>query len=407
MGIEGFEDLCTRPVFKMTGCKGLSTNPVAVRCYYCQTQYELMTRKAKKGAVKFKPYIEARRLSVAMLSETPGVTAAKLQGEWTKRVEYIYATMYERALRRQVPPSFALCLCGSLARREACPYSDIDSFLLVGKSAEEDVQYFRRVGMEVRDCLLEMGGAVNGFQLCRGGLQPINIIETPDDLMSQLVDVESVDSGSHLLGIRDSPRFLYGEPQLFEQFQHLVNSAKSQDLGRTKATARANLQKLVSGASFNLPTIQGEAINIKEQLYRPVQLLLSYLSAYFGIHATDGRTQVLELTKANGMSPSFANYFINLLEDVGKLRTQNHLRAKKEDDFLILDKKKARQGDVVATDRDLDQLKACLERLARLKKLTVRFLDEYAVQRKGLEKLFSQKPKSSKNPFTGDVASQA
>ena len=405
MGLEGFEDLCTNTTLKMKGCKGLSNNPAALRCDYCQKKYDFIARKAKKGAVKFQPTIEARRLSVSTMADTPGITAGKLQREWTRRVEHIYATMYERALRKTFPPDFALCLCGSLARREACPYSDIDSFLLVAKQKDADTEYFRRVGKEVRDCLLEMGGAVSGFQLCRGGLHPINIIETPEDLVSQLTEVELYDSGSHLLGIRDSPSFLYGKAKLFEKFQGLVRAAKSQDLGGRRDTALKNLQRLVKpGGAFVLPSLKDEAVNIKEQLYRPVQLLLRDLSAYFGLQATDGRTQVLELTQQKAMSASVANYIINILEDVGKLRVQNHLRAKKENDFLILDSKKAREGDVVATVKDLEQVTACLERLSRLKKLTEKFLDEYAGQHKGLGQVLSQKPK---NPFTGDVAALA
>jgi hypothetical protein len=39
-----------------------------------------------------------------------------------------------------------------------------------------------------------------------------------------------------------------------------------------------------------------------------------------------------------------------------------------------------------------------------LKRLTERFLAEYAIERKGFDKLFSSKPKSSQNPFNGDMA---
>lgn len=63
-------------------------------CGYCQKKYDFIARKAKKGAVKFKPSIDARRLSVAKMSDTPGITAGKLQREWSKRVEHIYATMF-------------------------------------------------------------------------------------------------------------------------------------------------------------------------------------------------------------------------------------------------------------------------------------------------------------------------
>jgi len=407
MPIDPFSPYCTNPVLKMEGCKGLEHNEFAYRCDYCKRKYEFRVRKAKKGAAKFAPSIEARRLSVSTMSDLPGITAGKMQREWTKRIEHIYATMYQRALRKCLPPDFALCLCGSLARREACPYSDIDSFLLVGKRKDADVEYFRRVGTEVKECLLEMGGAVSGLRMCLGGLDPINIIETPEELLDQLTDWEIRDPGSHVLGIRDSPRFLYGTYKLSRKFQDLISAAKSQDLPGRRSTAVKNLQRLVKpGGDFDLPTIKDETIMIKEQLYRPVQLLLRDLSAYFGLHATDQRTQVLDLTKENAMSASVANYIINILEDVGKLRVQNQLRAKREEDRLILDPQnpKIREGDVVATAKDLAQVKACLERLGRLKKLTERFIDEYAVQQKGLGQVSSPKPK---NPFLEDVGALA
>jgi hypothetical protein len=397
MGIEGFEDLCTnRDGLKVAKCKGLSNNPVAFRCEYCQKQYDLVNAKAKSGAVKYKPFVEARRQSVSQMSAAPGITAARLHNEWTSRVDEIYVSLYARALRRTFPPVFALCLCGSLARREACPYSDIDSFLLVEELNDEDIEYLRRVGMEVRNCLWGMGGDANGFQLCRGGLHPINIIETPASLVDQLAAVEQTDPGSHLLGIRDSPRFLFGKRSLFKEFEAQVLATKNRDFAGSKAAALTNLRNLVA-RSFQVPRLTEPALNIKEQLYRPVQLLLKDLSAYFGIRATDGRTQVLQLTEFGAMSPTVANYLINLLEDVGRLRTQNHLRAKKENDFLILSQSAAQPGDVVANNDDKGRVKACLERLAVLKQMTERFVNDYAVARSRLARVFSKKPK---NPFT-------
>jgi hypothetical protein len=82
-----------------------------------------------------------------------------------------------------------------------------------------------------------------------------------------------------------------------------------------------------------------------------------------------------------------------------------HLRANKENDFLVLDKKIAHADDVVASQKDLQQVSACLDRLGRLKRLTERFLDDYVPQQKGDSSQFFSS--EGKNPFTGDVGSLA
>ena len=111
---------------------------------------------------------------------------------------------------------------------------------------------------------------------------------------------------------------------------------------------------------------------------------------------------MLDLKKNNAMSASVANFIGSILEDVGKLRVQNHLRANKENDFLVFDKKNVHTGDVVANLKDIQQV-ACLDRPGRLKTLTERFIGDYALQQKGdASQFFSSKPK---NPFTGDVSS--
>jgi hypothetical protein len=57
----------------------------------------------------------------------------------------------------------------------------------------------------------------------------------------------------------------------------------------------------------------------------------------------------------------------------------------------------------VANQKDLEQVSACLDRLGRLKRLTEKFINDYAPQQKGeASEFFSSE---TKNPFTEDVNS--
>jgi hypothetical protein len=395
MSIDGIEFVCTNvPNLKVAKCRGLNPNPNVFRCDYCAPQYDLTKRKANSGKLKFEPIIEQRRREIQQMTSQEGMTSAKLHLEWTQRVDEFFVQLYSRALHRVFPPVFALCLCGSISRRETCPFSDLDSFLLVDDMNETDLNYFRRVGQEVDETLKEMGGGTTGFCLCKGGLHPINVIATPEHLLQELERIEMNDPNSHYLGIRDSPRFLFGKVSLFKKFTQLLEASKKIDPVKSKTSAMNNLKDLIKSNRFAIPKPTVEHINIKESLYRPVQLLLKDLCDYFGVTANEGRAQIVALVKAEAMSMTVANFLINYVEDVGKLRIDTHLKAKKEQDNIILVGKAQEPSDVVADGPTKVMVGRCLQWLGSVKVLLQQFIDEFGVERSKLKAFFKGKPKN-------------
>ncbi len=76
--------------------------------------------------------VNARRQRIARFQEEEeGVTAAKLGRLWSETVKEILVRLFEEKLPFALPSRFAFCLVGSLTRREACPSSDVDAFLLL------------------------------------------------------------------------------------------------------------------------------------------------------------------------------------------------------------------------------------------------------------------------------------
>jgi hypothetical protein len=101
-----------------------------------------------------KANIRARRGSISRLSQVPEVKASTLQEGWTSRAAEIVKGLYEEFFlqlpERGPPCPYAFCVGGSGARREACPYSDLDAFIVLDPGAKRaEVDAFDSVSLQV------------------------------------------------------------------------------------------------------------------------------------------------------------------------------------------------------------------------------------------------------------------
>ena len=251
---------CVAPIErKVAECQGVDPRRGVYRCPYCTLQIGQLRLRVKDKADDTTQKVNARRNSISRLVTTPGVTSNQIHIDWTKRVETLYVSLFSGALpNSKTLPSFALCLCGSLARREACPYSDIDSFLLVKETSDKTVECFQKAAVEVDQCLLEMGGEVSGFRLCSGGLNPVNIIETPEGLIRMLNDIETAgEIADHMLSVKEA-RFLYGNVKLFDRYQKLLDAYKAANRPRTVKNAMKSIKQGDPGPAIHPRPHQGE-----------------------------------------------------------------------------------------------------------------------------------------------------
>jgi hypothetical protein len=383
-----------------------------------------MRGKAIGGAISVKVQLDRSRSQMASIvkadkMKTEGITANRIHLDWTEKVESIYRDMFIDALcPPKPPPKFALCICGSLARREACPYSDIDSFLILKETSEKTVAYFQQVALQVNQSFLELKGEANGFRLCTD-LNPQSILETPEGLIQMLEYFELTmgDTAAHELSVKEA-RFLYGDLELFQRYEKLVAHYKKTNRPGTVKQAKKSIDQQIKDMNKDLDSSKADYdtyLNVKGNLYRAVQVVLRDLAALWGIEAPEGRTQVLEMVKAGRMSVAVSNLAINLLEDIGKLRLKAQLDQGQHAEGVYLKPPadfKDRGPGMVAKTADVEMVAASRERLRIWRRLAELYLIEIdrfqqdwqtamANRPKGIRKLFAKKVlvKRPVNPY--------
>jgi hypothetical protein len=398
---------CAAPLVIDAKCQGLSPDKNAYRCLGCTRQYEAIRGRARKGAFGVARQLAAKREEMAAQLNEPGITANFLHREWTDKVESIYTSLFARALVTPNAPTFALCICGSLARREACPYSDIDSFLVLEDTSDKTVEFFQRAALEVNQCLLELRGDVNGFRLCTD-LNPFHILETPEGLIRMLHETEVVGkaTAAHELSVKEA-RFLSGSLELYNEYQRALAEYKKVNRGSTLENALTSIRQGIKDMRYLPDPSKDNYLNVKADLYRLVQVMLRDLAAYHGIDAPDGRGQVEGLVKAGHMSVGVSNLAINMLEDVGKLRLKTQLGQKGhvEGIYMGVPSNMDDKGPgAIANKADMAMINALRDRLRIWKKLAEDFIAEvtrfqtdvrnaHDNRPKGINALFSKKVK--------------
>ncbi len=275
---------------------------------------------------------------------TPGVTAFEMHRTWSLKVEALAIHLFheEWDLAGFGPiPAFAFCLCGSLAKLEGSLYSDIDGFLLVEpESMGKDVINFKAVWARV-DRRLRFAERKVGIRLCDGGLSPAHIVYTPKDLVDMLHSPAW--EMSHKLGCAEG-RFVSGKRALFERFSGLLlerqNGGPDRSLRKLTNLVTKNHEEHYSNSYFTEridPDNRAVRVNIKDDVYRPIQTVLKLLACYYGIKELSSRNQVFALLEKGKMSPDVANALINALEEYGRLRFESHQAHGEEMDEIFPD----------------------------------------------------------------------
>jgi hypothetical protein len=184
---------------KVDACIGLFPSPEQYQCPYCY--YAGLGKTPQTLAAQFARRVQADRKKIAAFMQKPNSTANRLanqwqsalpgngprsekeakgwakfcntpnakeqvgiwaQKQWSKMVEIILVEQFRELLGPgKAPCAFALCLSGSLARREACPHSDIESYIIIKDKNYTD--YFKRAGRYVDDIFELSGEAVRGL----------------------------------------------------------------------------------------------------------------------------------------------------------------------------------------------------------------------------------------------------
>lgn len=355
--------------------------------------------------------LRARRGSITAMAQNPDVSGSTLQTEWNSRADTVISTLFDACFAEArdanpgpaAMPAWAFCVSGSGARQEACPYSDLDCFLLVESESPGVVAILRDAAQRMSDTLFGMGEAGDidtmGIRFCDGGLHPLGLgiskcpelIGTPARIAS-LIEDSAIDE--HIRNGLSESRMLTGTQGVHDTYLDETEAIRGKSLSapwrRPLLPGRKKLGlKLVElGASRSLPDLT-DSIDIKTDVYRMPQFVLGGLAAYYGEREMNSFKIVVALRARGKLSAQWVRTFNQVLETVARLRTAAHLTHHREADLLRAANLTEADNTTVLSEADLKKLRVCRMHLVAIKNAAEQFVEA----KKSLQK------KHRTNPF--------
>ncbi|WP_194847059.1 DUF2225 domain-containing protein [Candidatus Neptunochlamydia vexilliferae] len=344
----------------------------------------LVKKLGLKSLVSQKGYLACYRKNIANIrSRTAaelskkGADIEKVQKEMTIAYQNLLSKIIQQSIECiQLPPpcAFAVMGLGSMARKEMCPYSDIEFAFIVAKEEEKCLDYFRNLThfLELRFTNFgetkwpilrpkrqpdgSMREAISltpgGFSMDIGGLSPLGkkgvyeLIGNPKHLAAYQDPawLQKNDGEIILVNAMTQGSYVMGNKGLFEDYQKLVAEWLYLPKGNKELEGEKRALNLLRGhlsefrPYLNKERIHLRAFDIKRDFYRPFQMAIGSLSLYHKL-PREGSLQSLQALKDREIINN--NAFSTLskgLKIALTLRVRAHLFYQKEKEILYRSK---------------------------------------------------------------------
>lgn len=328
--------------------------------------------EARCGACRHKAFVAERRVSLDGRARRDSVDGLALVGRWSENIDTLLGNMHQAFLaqaEQQPPCQYAFILCGSAARNEASPYSDLDCAMLIADGSESNVNYFWRmcayIGKQVA-LLGERMGESKGLRYCDGGCNPLGLKggEVPDArprrqvgggafgaLMAQVqYGVELIRTPEGMAALQEmtedhtresllETRFCFGTEALHVAYRGevaTIQGARQPEwswrplLRKRKREALGFFNEVVT--KFTLPDANADKWKLKEGFYRPAQFTTKALAYWYGVDMVSTSDQIRGLQAAGRLHATHGQRLLAILEAVSKVRVISQLEARGEVD---------------------------------------------------------------------------
>lgn len=302
----------------------------------------------------------------------------------TQGYQEILISLIEESIRligQNPPDRFAVMGLGSMARREVAPYSDIEFAFLIQDNSPETVSYFRELSQLLTLKMVNMGETKcellrfkrgkggredrpaksfvpTGFSMDIGGLCPAGksgvyeLIGTPNQL-AQLQREKWLRSNSSeiiLVNAMTTVSCLMGDPRLVDAYKKDVKKILDKKVGRTfwqgkiRPLRQVRALELIRGfvsefePRLNQDKIDLRGFDVKKELYRLPQTVISGLALYYGLKSSNTLEKIDELQGKGLISPAGADRLKQVFRSILTLRAQAHLFYKTECEILYHDR---------------------------------------------------------------------
>lgn len=229
------------------------------------------------------------------------------------------------------PEGMEIYFAGSLARRQATEFSDLDSFVLFKN--ENDKEKCQPVFDDVNRLFHRIFDKTNQLYPDPLGINPSRLSGTPAQIVELLQNDEVGDRDAIIHAIHGA-RPILDRCKLGHTLKNLLSTDNELYL---LSTAKHYYAKAIE--EFIAPDEEMETINIKTYLLRPLDFIIAGLRQEFDLHADDGSTlntgEVLRLLEEKHCIPQEQIDLMNgLYQSVMQTRFDLHHRSSKENDKI-------------------------------------------------------------------------
>lgn len=275
---------------------------------------------------------------------------------------------------QKVPSGFAVMGLGSMARMEMSPYSDLEFAFLIKNPSPGRLDYFRKLSDLLTLKMVNMGetkcelirfkrgrnGAEDrparslvptGFSLDIGGLSPsgkqgvYELIGAPQQLaqFQTVAWLSRNDAEIILVNALTTFSYLIGDPSLVDSYRAEIKKILNATIGgfwKRKRLREDRAFQLMRGfldefqPKINQDKVDLRAFDIKKELYRLPQMVVSGLVLYYGLKGANTLERIEELRRKRVFSQEGSNQLKRAFQSILKLRAEAHLFYQTEKEIL-------------------------------------------------------------------------
>lgn len=275
-----------------------------------------------------------------------------------------------KAYGKKPPTRFAMAALGSMSRCEMCPYSDVEFLFLIENDSEENRIYFRQIAALMKLKIINLGetefGLIpnndedkrdsltpKGFSI-DGGLSPFGkqgiyeLIGTPEELAGLQREEWLRQHSAEIIVVNamTALSFVSGDSSLVFQYQERMNAILNARpsffsmFTREPMLRESRAIELIEGhlrefePQLGQDKIDLRGFDVKKELYRPIQTVISALALYYGLNCRNTLEQLDELCALNIISLSGVANLKEVFNIILRLRLKTHLFYGSEKEVL-------------------------------------------------------------------------
>lgn len=234
---------------------------------------------------------------------------------------------------------FEICVSGSLAKKQATLYSDLDAFIIVAEKDKDKIQQIKAAMQDLQEVTLKIFEKTNQFYLDPAGINPLQFIGTVNDLVQKVTrqdDDGVLDPFIHLNAILTAAPAA-GQADLLNRLKDkILEQPMFKKYKDNLARAVYFYNRVIN--EFPAPK-ELENFHLKNHIFRPLDMFMTGFRAEYNINYDDGAhleiDRVVKDLKTNGyINQNLADTLSNTFKIAISLRNEQHNIHRGEHDYI-------------------------------------------------------------------------